>query len=202
MGMGMDRPKPRPRLRPFPLSPQVAAIAITFLLLLLAIAIFRFFRPRLRHRLAGPRLPANVKRFRYRDLEIATDCFDASHRLGQGGLGIVFKGVLKNGQEVAIKRLDQSPVSSRGEMELQNELLMMSHVNASCPHIVSLLGFSSHGKQKLLLVYEYMEKKSVQEALFDENYPYTLAWEQRFQILLEASRALAFLHGCKPSLAS
>ena len=152
------------RPRPPPLSPQAAAIATTFLLLLLAIAIFRFFRPRR----AGPRLPPNVKRFRYRDLEIATDSFDASHKLGQGGLGIVFKGVLKNGQAVAIKRLEDSePLSSRGEMELQNELLMMSHVNNSCPHIVSLLGFSSHGKHKLL-VYEYMALGSLEDHLHGE----------------------------------
>lgn len=144
----------------------------------------------------GPKSSIKLHKFQYGELKAATGCFSSEHKLGQGGFGVVYKGVLKNGQEIAVKRLDTT--SFQGEREFQNELSVIGHVSAS-PHIVGLVGFCSHGKKRLL-VYEYMHNRSLQEALFDDDYPLELDWKRRFQIILDTSEALAFLHTCEPAI--
>ncbi|KAI5058869.1 hypothetical protein GOP47_0027039 [Adiantum capillus-veneris] len=140
--------------------------------------------------------PIKLKIFAYRELKAATQGFNGEHKLGQGGFGAVYKGILKDGKEVAVKKLTAG--SFQGEREFQNELSVIGHVFAS-PHIVPLVGFCSNGKQRLL-VYEYMHNHSLQEALFDEDYPGQLHWDKRFAIMLDTCKALAFLHACEPPI--
>ncbi|MCO5604516.1 hypothetical protein L7F22_058683 [Adiantum nelumboides] len=137
-----------------------------------------------------------LKNFAYRELKSATQGFNAVRKLGQGGFGAVYKGVLKDSKEVAVKKLDAG--SFQGEREFQNELSVIGHVCVS-PHIVPLVGFCSNGKQRLL-VYEYMPNHSLQEALFDEDYPAQLHWDKRFSIIVDTCKALAFLHTCEPPI--
>eukprot|EP00249_Psilotum_nudum_P010596 c22637_g3_i1 orf=287-865(+) len=113
-----------------------------------------------------------LQRFSYRQLKVATECFSDENKLGQGGFGAVYKGILRNGEEVAVKRLDTT--SLQGEREFRNELSVIGNVSSA--HIVGLLGFCADGKKRLL-VYEYMHSRSLQEALFDENYPVSLDWD-------------------------
>lgn len=120
-------------------------------------------------------------------------------KLGKGGFGVVYKGVLRNGKEVAVKKLDAS--SLQGEREFQNEMAIIGGLRS--PFIVSLVGYCADGKRRLL-VYEYMQNGSLQEALFEKDDLTLLGkldWEKRFNIILDVAQALAFLHlECDPPI--
>eukprot|EP01018_Ginkgo_biloba_P012428 Gb_30487 [translate_table: standard] len=153
---------------------------------------------KLRARRTNPYDIASVKlqRFSYRDLKTATKSFDNAQKLGQGGFGAVYKGELRNGQKIAVKVLDTT--SLQGEREFQNEVSVIGKV--SSPHIVGLMGFCADRKRRLL-VYEYMQNRSLQDALFDDGYPLHLDWGKRFGIILDTAKALAFLHTmCDPAI--
>eukprot|EP00250_Pteridium_aquilinum_P012401 c20706_g1_i1 orf=197-2653(-) len=173
-----------------------ASVSVFFFVLFL---LLRTFKGRWKQNRASAKYlksSIKLKNFAYRELKAATRGFDIEHKLGQGGFGGVYKGVLKGGLEVAVKKLDTA--SFQGEREFQNELSVIGHVCAS-PHIVRLVGFCSNGKKRLL-VYEYMHNRSLQEALFDEDYPAQLNWERRFNIIVDTCKALAFLHVCEPPI--
>jgi serine/threonine protein kinase len=137
-----------------------------------------------------------LRKFSYRELKAATSGFSDAQKLGQGGFGSVYKGVLPDGTEVAVKRLDVS--SLQGEREFQNEVSVIGRVNS--PHIVNLLGFCANGKHRLL-VYTFMANRSLQEVLFDEDGLGALDWDKRFKIILDTAQGLSFLHFmCDPPI--
>ncbi|WVZ71586.1 hypothetical protein U9M48_020158 [Paspalum notatum var. saurae] len=126
------------------------------------------------------------------DLRAATKNF--SERLGGGGFGTVYRGVLTNGHghtqvEVAVKKLEglrQGEKQFRAEV---NTLGLIQHVN-----LVRLLGFCSSGDDKML-VYEYMPNGSLDAFLFGSSCP---SWRVRYGIMLGIARGLAYLHdGCR-----
>eukprot|EP01018_Ginkgo_biloba_P024811 Gb_03830 [translate_table: standard] len=139
-----------------------------------------------------------LQRFTYSELKVATSSFSPAQKLGKGGFGVVYKGVLRNGKEVAVKKLDVS--SLQGEREFQNELSIVGGLRS--PFIVSLLGYCADGNKRRLLVYEYMQNRSLQEALFENSdLPCKLDWEKRFNLILDVAQALAFLHlECDPPI--
>lgn len=110
----------------------------------------------------------------------------------------MFRGVLRDGKTVAIKRLDAAS-STQAEREFQCELTILGAIRS--PHIVSLLGYCIE-KNKRVLVYEYMPNRSLQELLFSDgnlNSGSYACWERRFQIIQDVARALEFLHNeCDP----
>ncbi|OIW09328.1 hypothetical protein TanjilG_01299 [Lupinus angustifolius] len=137
--------------------------------------------------------PLKLQRFSYKDLKQATNGFDTANVIGKGGSGTVFRGILKDGKLIAIKRLDS--LSLQSEREFQNELQTLGGLRS--PFLVTLLGYSVE-KTKRVLVYEYMPNRSLQESLFGEGCV-SLSWERRFCIILDIARALEFLHlGCDP----
>ncbi|XP_022992477.1 putative receptor-like protein kinase At1g80870 [Cucurbita maxima] len=137
--------------------------------------------------------PLKLQRFSYRELKRATNHFDSANIIGKGGSGTVFKGVLRDGKLIAIKRLDS--VSLETEREFQNELQILGGLRS--PFLVTLLGYCVE-KNKRVLVYEYMPNRSLQESLFSDGLS-GLCWETRFDIVLDIARALEFLHlGCDP----
>ncbi|CAK9193281.1 unnamed protein product, partial [Sphagnum troendelagicum] len=137
-----------------------------------------------------------LRKFSYRELKAAASGFSDAQKLGQGGFGSVYKGVLPDGTEVAVKRLDVS--SLQGEREFQNEVSVIGRVNS--PHIVNLLGFCANGKHRLL-VYAFMANRSLQEVLFDEDGLGALDWDKRFKIILDTAQGLSFLHFmCDPPI--
>lgn len=137
-----------------------------------------------------------LQRFTYRELKASTRSFNSTHRLGKGGFGVVYRGVLRNGKEIAVKRLDIT--SLQGEREFQNELSIIGGLRS--PFVVSLLGYCADKKRRLL-VYEHMQNRSLQEALFENDSPSKLDWETRFKIILDIAQALAFLHlECDPPI--
>ncbi|KAI3702928.1 hypothetical protein L6452_28682 [Arctium lappa] len=95
-------------------------------------------------------------------LRKATNNFSDNNKLGQGGFGPVYKGVLGNGQEVAVKHL--SKTSTQGLDEFKNEVIFISKLQHR--NLVKLLGCCIKGEEKML-VYEYMPNKGLDSFIFD-----------------------------------
>jgi len=122
-------------------------------------------------------------------LRAATDNFAESNRLGEGGFGAVYKGVLPDGQEIAVKRLSQS--SGQGIQELKNELVLVAKLQHK--NLVRLLGVCLQEHEKLL-VYEYMPNRSIDTLLFDAEKNKELDWANRVKIIDGIARGLQYLH--------
>jgi hypothetical protein len=123
--------------------------------------------------------------FRYADLQHATNNF--SEKLGTGGFGSVFKGFLNDSSEMAVKRLDGA---HQGEKQFRAEVRSIGtiqHIN-----LVKLIGFCAEG-DKRLIVYEYMQNRSLDAHLFHSNAT-GLRWSIRYQIALGVARGLVYLH--------
>lgn len=99
--------------------------------------------------------------FKYETLEKATDYFDPSRKLGQGGAGSVYRGILPNGKTVAVKRLFFS--TRQWVDEFFNEVNLISGIEHK--NLVKLLGCSIEGPESLL-VYEFVPNKSLEVCLF------------------------------------
>ncbi|XAR73585.1 Non-specific serine/threonine protein kinase [Bertholletia excelsa] len=126
--------------------------------------------------------------FSYKVLKAATNNFSNENKLGEGGFGDVYKGVLKNGNVVAVKRL--ALVSGRAKSDFESEVRLISNVHHR--NLIRLLGCCNKGPQ-LLLVYDYMANGSLDKFLYGESRG-TLNWKQRFDIIFGMARGLAYLH--------
>ncbi|CAL9107878.1 unnamed protein product [Musa textilis] len=121
---------------------------------------------------------------------LATNNFSESNKLGKGGFGIVYKGKLSGGQEIAVKRLVRG--SGQGLEEFKNEVILIAKLQHR--NLVRLLGCCIHGEEKLL-VYEYMPNKILDFLLFaDPTQKTKLDWGKRFNIIKGIARALLYLH--------
>ncbi|KAK8353525.1 hypothetical protein V6Z12_A05G163900 [Gossypium hirsutum] len=128
--------------------------------------------------------------FTFKQMKAATNNFDAANKIGEGGFGAVYKGVLLDGTIIAIKKL--SSKSRQGDREFLNELGMISGLQH--PNVVRLYGCCVEGTQ-LLLVYEFMENNSVAHALFSPTESQLkLDWPTRQKICLGIAKGLTFLH--------
>ncbi|EOX92748.1 Leucine-rich repeat transmembrane protein kinase [Theobroma cacao] len=116
-------------------------------------------------------------------------CLSEEHKLGEGGFGDVYKGVLKNGKIVAVKKLAVLQ-SRRAKLDFDSEVRLISNVHHR--NLIRLLGCCSKGLE-LLLVYEYMANSSLDKFLFGERRG-SLNWKQRYGIILGTARGLAYLH--------
>ncbi|GMY36994.1 probable LRR receptor-like serine/threonine-protein kinase At1g07650 isoform X7 [Fagus crenata] len=128
--------------------------------------------------------------FTYRQIKAATNSFNAANKLGEGGFGSVYKGILLDGTIIAVKQL--SSKSKQGSREFVNEIGMISGLQH--PNLVRLYGCCIEAKQ-LFLVYEHMENNSLANALFGPlEGRVNLDWPARQKICLGIARGLAFLH--------
>ncbi|XP_057958293.1 cysteine-rich receptor-like protein kinase 2 [Malania oleifera] len=127
--------------------------------------------------------------FKYNDLKKATNDFSLENKLGQGGFGSVFKGILHDGREIAVKRLFFN--TAQWVDQFFNEVNLISQVQHK--NLVRLLGCSVEGPESLL-VYEYLRNTSLDNFLFDINKKNCLDWEKRFDILVGTAEGLAYLH--------
>ncbi|XP_076958585.1 putative LRR receptor-like serine/threonine-protein kinase At1g53420 [Bidens hawaiensis] len=135
-------------------------------------------------------LELNTGSFTLKQIKIATNNFDFDNKIGEGGFGSVYKGVLPNGTLIAVKQL--SSKSKQGNREFLNELGMISALQH--PHLVKLHGCCIEGNQ-LLLAYEYMENNSLARALFGpKEWQLEIDWPTRYRICIQIARGLAFLH--------
>ncbi|XP_015889606.2 probable serine/threonine-protein kinase PIX13 [Ziziphus jujuba] len=142
----------------------------------------------------------NLRVFSFAELKSATKNFKSDTVLGEGGFGKVFKGWVDEktlapskfgiGMMVAIKKLNHESV--QGFQEWQSEVNFLGRL--SHPNLVKLLGYCWEDKE-LLLVYEFMQRGSLENHLFRRNPSIEpLSWDRRLQIAIGAARGLAFLH--------
>uniref|UniRef100_A0A0D3GS03 Uncharacterized protein n=1 Tax=Oryza barthii TaxID=65489 RepID=A0A0D3GS03_9ORYZ len=122
-------------------------------------------------------------------LRSATGDFAESNKLGEGGFGAVYKGVLPDGYEIAVKRLSKS--STQGVEELKNELTLVAKLKHK--NLVSLVGVCLE-QQERLLVYEFVPNRSLDLILFDTEKSEQLDWEKRYKIINGIARGLQYLH--------
>ncbi|CAA7046249.1 unnamed protein product [Microthlaspi erraticum] len=129
-----------------------------------------------------------VKKFSFVELSDATHGFDSSTVIGRGSYGKVYKGILPNKTEVAIKRGEETSLQS--EKEFLNEIDLLSRLHHR--NLVSLIGYSSDiGEQ--MLVYEYMPNGNVRDWL-SANAKETLSFSMRSQVALGSARGILYLH--------
>ncbi|XP_030446618.1 probable serine/threonine-protein kinase PIX13 [Syzygium oleosum] len=153
---------------------------------------------------ASKALLPNLKMFTFAELRSATRNFRPDTVLGEGGFGRVFKGWVEEGTykpsrvgvgiPVAVKK--SSPDSPQGLQEWQAEVKFLgkySHQN-----LVKLIGYCWEDTQ-FLLVYEYMQKGSLEHHLFKRGAE-PLPWDVRLKIAIGAARGLAFLHTSEKSV--
>ncbi|XP_009766396.1 G-type lectin S-receptor-like serine/threonine-protein kinase At4g27290 [Nicotiana sylvestris] len=119
----------------------------------------------------------------------ATKNFSSANVIGEGGFGPVYKGILPNGQEIAVKRL--STYSGQGLQELKNEIVLISKLQHR--NLVKLLGCCLEEEERML-IYEFMPNTSLDYFIFDPSRNTSLAWENRFEIAMGISRGLLYLH--------
>ncbi|XVF77704.1 hypothetical protein PTKIN_Ptkin14bG0068300 [Pterospermum kingtungense] len=119
----------------------------------------------------------------------ATNTFSVNNKLGQGGFGPVYKGILENGREIAVKRLSKS--SGQGVNEFRNEVKLIAKLQHR--NLVRLLGCCIEREERML-VYEYMPNGSLNSFLFDQTRCKVLDWSKRFEIICGISRGLLYLH--------
>ncbi|KAL0443747.1 UNVERIFIED_CONTAM: putative receptor-like protein kinase [Sesamum latifolium] len=128
--------------------------------------------------------------FTLRDLEIATNRFSAEHVIGEGGYGVVYRGRLVNGTEVAVKKLLNN--LGQAEKEFRVEVEAIGHVRHK--NLVRLLGYCIEGVHRML-VYEYVNNGNLEQWLHGAMRQHgTLTWEARMKVLLGTAKALAYLH--------
>ncbi|XP_054787859.1 cysteine-rich receptor-like protein kinase 25 [Prosopis cineraria] len=122
-------------------------------------------------------------------IEGATNKFSEKNKIGKGGFGEVYKGILPDGREIAVKRLSKSSV--QGNLEFKNEILLIAKLQHR--NLVTLLGFCLEEQEKIL-IYEYVPNKSIDFFLFDSEKQSLLTWSERFKIIGGIAQGLSYLH--------
>ncbi|KAJ3670306.1 hypothetical protein LUZ60_010630 [Juncus effusus] len=128
----------------------------------------------------------------YNMLRAATNDFCEANKLGGGQFGLVYKGVLNNGEEIAVKRLSRN--SRDGIENPKKEVTLLARLKHQ--NLVKLLGYCEL-EDEILLCYEYLPNRSLDKMLFEENS--LLSWTTRYNIIEGISAGLLYLHednGC------
>ncbi|WVZ55252.1 hypothetical protein U9M48_005937 [Paspalum notatum var. saurae] len=137
------------------------------------------------------------------ELRAATDNFAERNLIGVGGFGNVYRGALRDGTRVAVKRATRA--SKQGLPEFTTEIVVLSRIRHR--HLVSLIGYCNE-QAEMILVYEYMEKGTLRSHLYggspgsgseaqqeeQETQAPALSWKQRLEICIGAARGLHYLH--------
>ncbi|VVA98283.1 unnamed protein product [Arabis nemorensis] len=134
-------------------------------------------------------LPQYFTDFSFSEIEEATNHFDSTLKIGEGGYGSIYIGLLRHTQ-VAIKMLN--PNSSQGPLEYQQEVDVLSKMRH--PNIITLIGACPEGWS---LVYEYLPDGSLEDRLNCKDNSPPLSWQNRVRIATEICAALVFLHSNK-----
>ncbi|KAK4485131.1 hypothetical protein RD792_007743 [Penstemon davidsonii] len=122
-------------------------------------------------------------------IKTATNNFSDDNKLGEGGFGAVYMGELPNKQSIAVKRL--SAHSGQGIVEFKTEVQLLAKLQHR--NLVRLLGFCTQNTEKLL-VYEFVQKGSLDHYIFDPINSSILDWEKRYKIIAGIAKGLVYLH--------
>nr|AAN05083.1 major antigen-like protein [Kali turgidum] len=141
-------------------------------------------------RLGTTQSPISYRVYTLKEIEVGTDYFSSSLKIGEGGYGPVYRAMLQH-TPVAIKVL--RPNVSQGLKQFQQEIDVLGRMRH--PNMVLLVGACpEYG----CLVYEYMENGSLEDRLFRKNNSPPIPWKLRFKIAAEIAIALLFLRDAKP----
>ncbi|CAA7392123.1 unnamed protein product [Spirodela intermedia] len=166
----------------------IALAAAVFLLL--AVVIYLLRRPMGK---TFPNDPDDINedslQYDFRTLRTATGNFCEENKLGQGGFGPVYRGVLPDGRQIAVKRLSRG--SGQGLTELRNEVVLVAKLHHR--NLVRLLGFCLEEEEKMV-IYEYLPNQSLDKFLFDPVKRLLLNWEKRLKLIEGIARGLVYLH--------
>ncbi|XP_047965595.1 wall-associated receptor kinase-like 8 [Salvia hispanica] len=134
------------------------------------------------------------KLYSSKELTLATDHYNENRILGRGGQGTVYKGMLKDGKIVAVKK---SQKLEEGDLEVFiNEVVILSQVNHR--NVVKLLGCCLETEVPLL-VYEFIPNGTLFQQIHEPSEEFPLTWEMRLRIAREVAGALAYLHSSASS---
>ncbi|XP_019192526.1 PREDICTED: putative serine/threonine-protein kinase-like protein CCR3 [Ipomoea nil] len=139
--------------------------------------------------------------FMFSDLVAATNCFSLENKIGAGSFGVVYKGKLPDGRDVAIKRGETGNNNKpkrfqEKESAFESELVFMSRLHHK--HLVKLVGFCEEDDERLL-VYEFMKNGALYDHLHDKSNvekscSVLNSWKMRIKIALDAARGIEYLH--------
>ncbi|KAF8041834.1 hypothetical protein BT93_A0432 [Corymbia citriodora subsp. variegata] len=138
-----------------------------------------------------------IKIFTFAELEKATNCFDSTVQIGQGGYGKVYKGVLDDGTVVAIKRAQQG--SLQGSQEFYTEIeILTGYTIAIWSHLLDAAMNRASSKiawiqAPLMLVYEFMPNGSLHDHL-SARCRSPLSFTMRLRIALGSAKGILYLH--------
>ncbi|KAL3536258.1 hypothetical protein ACH5RR_004719 [Cinchona calisaya] len=142
--------------------------------------------------------PNNLKEFTLPELKVATKNFSRSTKLGEGGFGCVYKGVIKNSDD-PVKNVDVA-VKQLGKRGMQGHKEWVTEVNVlgvvEHPNLVKLIGYCAEDDERgiqRLLIYEFMPNRSVEDHLSAKSEA-PLSWAMRLKVAQDAARGLAYLH--------
>eukprot|EP01018_Ginkgo_biloba_P022351 Gb_24316 [translate_table: standard] len=127
--------------------------------------------------------------FTYEELKTATEEFHSDNKLGEGVYGSLYKGILRDGRHVAIKKLNVA--SKQEKQRFLNEVGLITTVQHR--NLVRLIGCCLEGPETLL-VYEYMPNRSLDKFIFNPQKGETLQWPARLNIIVGVARGLTYLH--------
>ncbi|KAH9300994.1 hypothetical protein KI387_012577 [Taxus chinensis] len=132
-----------------------------------------------------------------RDLEIATNCFQDENVIGEGGYGIVYRGILPNGNSIAVKNL----LNNKGQAEKEFRVEVEAIGRVRHKNLVRLNGYCAEGAHRML-VYEFVDNGNLEQWLHGDVGPFSpLTWEIRMRIILGTAKGLAYLHeGLEPKV--
>ncbi|XP_047154500.1 cysteine-rich receptor-like protein kinase 25 [Vigna umbellata] len=121
-------------------------------------------------------------------IQVATNNFSLENKIGKGGFGEVYKGILIDGRHIAVKRLSTS--SRQGSVEFKNEILLIAKLQHK--NLVALVGFCLEEEEKIL-IYEHVSKGGLDYFLFG-NPEEKLSWYQRYNIIKGTALGILYLH--------
>ncbi|XP_074320085.1 wall-associated receptor kinase 2-like [Silene latifolia] len=131
----------------------------------------------------------DLKIFTAEDLDYATDNYNEMNIIGRGGFGVVYRGVIPNNQQVAIKRSLQ--VDPDQVEQFINEIIILAQINNR--NVVKLLGCCLETEVPLL-VYEFINNGTLYDHLQDEGLASVFTWSLRLSVASEVADVLAYLH--------
>ncbi|KAL3617058.1 hypothetical protein CASFOL_039452 [Castilleja foliolosa] len=133
------------------------------------------------------------KCFSYEEIFSATNGFSSENMVGKGGYAEVYRGILKDGQAIAVKRLTKTGNDERKEKDFLTEIGTLGHV--SHKNVTSLIGCCVDNG--LYIIFQFSSRGSVASLLHDEKHP-VMNWKTRFKIAVGAARGLHYLHKTCP----
>ncbi|PRQ54970.1 putative protein kinase RLK-Pelle-DLSV family [Rosa chinensis] len=164
------------------------ATVVSFLILIMSICIYlrvKYKRKRIEEEIKS----AEALQFDFRSIRAATNNFSEANKLGRGGFGIVYRGILPDDKDIAVKRLSRD--SAQGDLEFKTEVSLVARLQHR--NLVRLLGFCL-GKNEKILVYEFVPNGSLDQFIFGEVKRAHLDWDVRYKIIVGIARGLLYLH--------